>query len=389
MAAAAVDPSATVFELRVLDGQQRGASAQMPAAGSFEIGGLLAAGCDVQLRDPQIGDARVRVMLLGAAGARIEVLGGEVKVNGKPVPAGEQAAWPLYVPLRLGGTVLALGEPDSAQWQLPMLVADGPGPAVSPPEPAIARRPREAAPAAAAAPVPATWRQRPERWVALGGAALVLVAAALWLLSQLLAAKPVAGPDAQQRTVRVLMTTPGFQELKVEAGMQGPVVRGHLGTQAERDRLQRVLADNGLGQVQLEVFTGEQLATAVGDVFRVQGITAQAQGNAMGQVTVRTQEPDAARLERAAATARRDVAGLASLSLQNRPPAPPPENVPVVDDPGKRIASIVPGDSAYVVTADGTRYFVGALLPTGHRIEAIEANRVQLARGREQSELSF
>ncbi|MED5621611.1 SctD/MshK family protein [Ideonella sp. BN130291] len=386
MAAAAVAPSDTVFELRVLDGQQRGASAQMPASGTFEIGGLLSAGCDVQLRDPQIGEARVRVMLLGAAGARIEVLAGEVKVNGKPVPAGEQVAWPLYVPLRLGGTVLALGEPDSAQWQLPMLVADGPGvatPAAA--EPVAARRIE----APSTATVTATHRRRPETWVALGGAALVLVAAALWLLSQLLTPRPVAGPDAQQRTVRLLMLTPGFEGLKVEAGVQGPVVRGHLGTQTERDRLQRLLADNGLAGVQLEVWTGEQLATAVADVFRVQGVTAQAQGDSAGQVTVRTQEPDAARLERAAATARRDVAGLASLTLQNRPPAPPPENVPVVDDPGKRIASIVPGESAYVVTADGTRYFVGALLPTGHRIEAIEAGRVQLARGREHSELSF
>ncbi len=124
-------------------------------------------------------------------------------------------------------------------------------------------------------------------------------------------------------------------------------------------------------------------------MFRVQGITARAEGDAAGRVTVHTQEGDAARLERAAATARRDVAGLVNLTLQNKPPAPPPENVPVVDDPGKRIASIVPGESPYVVTADGTRYFVGALLPTGHRIEAIEAHAVQLVKDGQRHELHF
>ncbi len=56
---------------------------------------------------------------------------------------------------------------------------------------------------------------------------------------------------------------------------------------------------------------------------------------------------------------------------------PPP---PVVDDPGKRIASIVPGNPAYIVTADGARYFVGAMLPTGHRITAIAGQRVSLER---------
>ena len=51
--------------------------------------------------------------------------------------------------------------------------------------------------------------------------------------------------------------------------------------------------------------------------------------------------------------------------------------------------AFVPGESPYVVTADGTRYFVGGLLPTGHRIEAIDAHRVQLAKDGQRSELSF
>jgi len=39
---------------------------------------------------------------------------------------------------------------------------------------------------------------------------------------------------------------------------------------------------------------------------------------------------------------------------------------------------VVPGDPAYLVTADGTRYFEGALLPTGHRIASIKAQEVML-----------
>ena len=75
--------------------------------------------------------------------------------------------------------------------------------------------------------------------------------------------------------------------------------------------------------------------------------------------------------------------------MRNDAPAPVSQNTPVTDDPGKRVAAIVPGDSPYVATADGTRYFIGALLPTGHRIEAIEAHRVVLSRDGRQSQLDF
>jgi type III secretion protein D len=49
----------------------------------------------------------------------------------------------------------------------------------------------------------------------------------------------------------------------------------------------------------------------------------------------------------------------------------------------------VPGDPAYVVTADGTRYFQGALLPTGHRIAGIEERRVVLELNGVQTPLVF
>jgi type III secretion protein D len=61
----------------------------------------------------------------------------------------------------------------------------------------------------------------------------------------------------------------------------------------------------------------------------------------------------------------------------------------VVDDPGKRIASLVPGDPAYLVTADGARYFVGAMLPTGHRVKEIASQRVTLERDGSQTTLNF
>jgi type III secretion protein D len=69
-------------------------------------------------------------------------------------------------------------------------------------------------------------------------------------------------------------------------------------------------------------------------------------------------------------------------------PAPKPLP-PVPADPGKRIASLVPGDTAYLVTADGARYFVGSMLPSGHRITAIGAQSVTLEHDGRESSLNF
>jgi len=60
-----------------------------------------------------------------------------------------------------------------------------------------------------------------------------------------------------------------------------------------------------------------------------------------------------------------------------------------VNDPGKRIASIVSGEPSYVVTQDGSRYFPGAVLPSGHRIQQILPNEVVLDLHGQSSRLSF
>src|SRR5690606_14051290 len=100
-------------------------------------------------------------------------------------------------------------------------------------------------------------------------------------------------------------------------------------------------------------------------------------------------ERDAAKLARAEEVVRRDVRGLEALSVRNTAgPAAPPAP-PVSNDPGKRIASLVAGASAYLVTVDGARYFVGAMLPTGHRIVAIEKTAVALERDGQKTSLKF
>ena len=114
------------------------------------------------------------------------------------------------------------------------------------------------------------------------------------------------------------------------------------------------------------------------EVFRVNGVSVRTQVAGAGRIAAEAVEPNADKLNRAADVVRRDVRGLQALDVRNTAKPAPPPAPPVFDDPGKRIASLVPGDPAYLVTADGSRYFIGALLPTGHRITQIDKSRVTL-----------
>jgi len=83
------------------------------------------------------------------------------------------------------------------------------------------------------------------------------------------------------------------------------------------------------------------------------------------------------------------VRGLDQLVVRNTARPLPPPMPAMSDDPGKRISSLVTSEPAYLVTADGSRYFIGALLPSGHRVTRIGAGSVTLEIHGQQTSLNF
>jgi len=359
------------LELRVLTGPQAGARIALAAGGRVDVGSLDAAGCQVVLRDPRVAQQRVRLHVR-PYDVRLEVLAGEVEFNGMLLVAPASADWPLYAPVRLGDTVLAVGAEDGVRWDDALALALSPQPPAAP-----AEAPAPAAPAPAVVPRP---RRRLEAWLAIGGGALALVATGLLAFASLVTPPKVVAETASQRLER-LLAVPEFRGLRVAAAGEGLRVTGDVLTVADRQRLDVQLAGADLSPV-VEVRVAEQLAAAVREVFRMNGVVAETTPATsladVGVVRVTTRVADLSQLARAEASARRDVPGLRGLAVENERPATPPDSAPVADDPGKRVASIVPGDSPYVVTVDGTRYFVGALLPSGHRLASITEQEVLL-----------
>ena len=322
----------SALELRILDGPQLGARAAVESGVPFVVGALrdgddAAASCDIVLNEPgAAGHVRARVTV-DRHDALLEVLDGEVELDGRRHAAGRQVAWPMHAPLRIGAATVAFGRADVERWPGPSDAGSNGAPA---PAPVWATRTARRAPLL----------RRPEVWLAATGAVVLLACTGSLLAAHRVAAPPPADPKPH-----------------------------------------------------LDVGVDEQMLHNVVEVFRVNGIAVQARLAAPGRVEAEAAERDPDRLARAEEVVRRDVRGLEKLEVLNTVPAEPPEQSPVADDPNKRIASLVPapaeGGPGYIVTADGARYFVGALLPSGYRIAQIEAQRLQLERDGRQSTLNF
>lgn len=362
------------LELRVFEGPQGGARAPL-ATGTACV---LAAepdgagdGADIVLRDDKAAPARVRVRA-ELPQASIEVLSGQVELGDRTLAAGEQAAWAMHTPLRIGSSVVAFGRACVDDWS-----ADDPAETTTTPD----------APAAPAAKPPL--RRRAEVWLAGMGACVMLACAgALWMARVAAAPAPVAiNPGVALSNA--LRGSSEFALLEANTAADGRLtLRGRLATQVQRAQLDGWLAERGFSP-KVEVWVDEAIAHDVTEVFRVNGLAVRAQPAGGGRIAVEAVEPDADKLKRAAEVVRRDVRGLQALDVRNTAKPAPPPAPPVSDDPGKRIASLVPGDPAYLVTADGSRYFVGALLPTGHRITQIDRTRVTLELHGQQSTLDL
>lgn len=358
------------FELRVLQGEQQGACMTLPAGTAIHIGSGLDS--DVVLRGLSAqGEGELRLSIQADLdGVQLAVQQGRVQVHDRSLAAGQAMVVPMGTPLTLGQTQIALVQLEEQAEAAPSHAAQADaagGVATNTP---------------ASSPAADRFVRWPRRLLAGGGA---LAAVSVGVLAFAYSAAPTPpSPEQQAQRAEALLHGAAMPRLTVRADAQGVLqINGYLETAAQRARAEQLLSAERLprapagAQAQWQVWVNESVVGAVQDVFRAKGIHAAVEAVGPGAVRVQTSVADPLLLEEVRSSARRDVPGLAALELQNTVPASQSRPV-VVDDPGKRVASIVPGDPPYVVTVDGTRYFEGALLPTGHRIAGIADKQVLL-----------
>ena len=382
------------YELQVLEGSQQGASTALPEGLAVTVSGAIDS--DVVLRGADLAERRI-ALTAQADSLRVQVLQGEAQVDGRSVAAGQAVTVALASIVVLGGTHLGVVRVAGAGHRAGNKAGNKAGHeaghepaavavagAAPPRSTEAAASPAAALAAAAQSPSARTWSRR------LVGSGAALAAVSIGVLAFAYSAVPVA-PSAAQRAghAETLLHDAGLKRLTVRAAEGGELrVDGYLETTAQRARAERLLAGEHL-DARWQVWVDEQVSNAVQDVYRVNGASASVESLGAGAVRVSTSVADPATLESIRNLARRDVPGLTTIEVRNTAPPQRPGATPVLDDPGKRISSIVAGDPPYVVTIDGTRYFEGALLPTGHRIAGIEEHQVVLELGGVRTPLVF
>jgi type III secretion protein D len=217
-----------------------------------------------------------------------------------------------------------------------------------------------------------------------------LLAAAWWLAQPPAAVRAAGARGVAAEPLRAWLSAEGFGQLRVRIDGSGPpVVDGLVDHDSDRARIAAGLAAAGLAAT-LDLGSGEQMARQVADVLRLNGARAEVRHIGRGTVHARIHESDAAVRQRAEAAVRRDVRGLAGLTVEVvAGSAAPVAATAATADAGKRVVTVVYGRGGYVVTADGARYFEGALLPSGHRIARIQEREVEVERDGRLSRLAL
>ena len=199
-------------------------------------------------------------------------------------------------------------------------------------------------------------------------------------------------PDASE-TVSAQLEQAGYTGLTVSL-LDGDtvLVNGFMESRAELYEARSLLQTSTDALVEWDVKLGETLVDSVQSVFQVNGVAASVESVSSGSVLVQTETDDLALLERIKEIAYADVADLEHLELANTVPVvaeveEEPKNVGLDSIPGKRIVMIMAGE--YIKTEDGSVYYQGSILPSGHKVLAILDKKIQVEFNDEQTELTF
>ena len=355
----------TEYRLQVVAGPQAGASIELPAARKQTIATSL--GADIVLFDSS-ADRQLDVVA-GKSGIVLCLNSGDAMCDNQPMTQGQRYSVPVNTPVTLGASTFMVVE---SHMDSDAIESTNATPAQEATTTAVGARNR--------------WRLPV---IACMGLGLVLVASVFFIQpSSVNDQEAVAELDFNQE-----MHLLGLDWINVEQGDSGKqVFTGYVSDADELQSLKDLITSREL-DADIDVAVVTDLQEAVASIYRINEIEAEVISETPGNFMVKTQEADTALLDRVEAGVRTDVPKLGSISRDN---TPPPADIIAEkkgdsyrEDPSKRVTMVVAGNPSYVVTQDSARYFIGSLLPSGHKILSIADNRVVLEKHGSSTTLDF
>jgi type III secretion protein D len=387
--------------LRVIGGRQAGAEYRLAHGITASIGHGFQH--DIVLRVPAARDCSLRLDVEGAM-ATLHVVAGAVLLLGRPVAAGQAAQLPFYVPVTVGDASFAIGDPASDRWQeatdlsqarmTPDHNVTGDGNSSDPlvpmsdgPKDGIAEQMNGAmqivaqrlAPVSAALAIDRRWP--------------VYAVIAATVLLALLLFNPLSNWVGQQyfgaAAAQTMLQKSGFADLDVSETADGNLlIKGLVRNDAQLTRLRGLVSEQRPGAI-FDVTTMDGLASGVTDMLVAQGIDAEARPGRGKTLIIASEYLPGDRQTELAAQIRKDTPVLSRIVFNIDPERGEPMLQYFFSSDKYGIASFVDGDPSYISTADGTRWFKGGAVPTGHVITEIGNGRVRFERDGNIEELTF
>jgi type III secretion protein D len=360
------------IRLRVLSGRLAGAEHRLPAGRSITVGHSFEN--DVVLRGA--GTAGLSAELhLGDGTTLLRVLSGTVVALGRELTAGEEMLLPAYLPVRLGEFAWAVGTDDHARWDEAAAMASR-----------VARPLEEVAQAQPRADVRQRIATRTDRWLQIGRKRMGLLAGGSAALALVAVAVPAADhwrtiQNRDPAAVKRKLAAAGFPGLTVTAdqGGAGVLITGGVADDRTAERLDAFTAEQLPGAL-VEIETATGMAAAASDVLRANGVDARAEGVRPGTIAVLSAYLPVDKQREVEELLRRDIPTLRSVEFRTAAGKGSDDLRHFFNSGRFGAASFVDGDPGFITTADGSRWFAGATLPTGHKIVSVGHGQVTLER---------
>ena len=331
-------PDAGEAVLRIVSGLHVGASRPLSRREMVLVGS--GDDCDVVLADEGVAAHHA---LLNVVDGRfhLRALDAPVELPGRTLHPGDPVEIGQVQRIGLGHAAIAFGRADAPEWLLVAPAADlgeGAGP------------PRRKVPLTSRLPM-------------IAGIA-VLALAALAIAAAMMPAKPPP-VDVEQR-LRQLAQAHGVSDMAVSRDVDGEaVLSGTVGDRSTLARLRKQVEAEAL-PASVNLRTGEDLANDVGEVMRAAGYPVRAEY--MGDNDVRVtghlgNDETAVRAFIVDRAVRETGVNRVEMVNLDTPVAPAGDEAAAGDGAKVRIVSIVRGDAAHVVDADGEQYRPGDIVP--------------------------
>lgn len=319
--------------LRIVDGLHAGAS--RPLARDEMI--LVGSGddCDIVLADDGVANHHALVTLVGGR-YMVRALDAPVHVGATRIDPGDPVELSAVQQVRIGEASIAFGAEDDPAWES-FVTVFAPDDEREPVRPIVRRLPL------------------------IAGVAVLSLASLAIFAAVLPASEQQVDPRERLGT---LMAEHRVANAEIVDGVDGrPTVTGAIDSRDGLDRLQAQLAAEKI-DAQLQLRTGENIASDVAEMFRGHGIPVQARYVGNGDVEVMGEFDDGAEIERLVRSrAVADVRGVTRILPRTPQGAVPQGEADRAPPPAAHIVSIVRGSDPHLIDSEGRRFAPGDTVP--------------------------